>query len=95
MTLSVLGGGHDRGLTSETVDALATAGAARTSPLSAINLHHFHGAAARVPLPATAFGIRQPASRPGQRDRRVGSGMHAVLRRLLGEAAAEGGPGVA
>ena len=42
------------------MDALIAAGAARTSPLSAINLHHFHGAAARVPLPATAFGVRQP-----------------------------------
>jgi hypothetical protein len=48
------------GLTAGTVDALVAAGAARTSPLSAINLHHFHGAAARVPLPATAFGVRQP-----------------------------------
>jgi FAD/FMN-containing dehydrogenase len=47
-------------LTAGTVDALVTAAADRTSPLSAINLHHFHGAAARVPLPATAFGIRQP-----------------------------------
>ena len=71
MTLSVLGGGHDRGLTSETVDALSTAGAARTSPLSAINLHHFHGAAARVPLPATAFGIRQPASPPARQPART------------------------
>jgi FAD/FMN-containing dehydrogenase len=48
------------GLTAGTVDALVAAGAARTSPLSAINLHHFHGAATRVPLSATAFGIRQP-----------------------------------
>jgi hypothetical protein len=47
-------------LTPQTVDALVTAAAARTSPLSAINLHHFHGAAARVALPATAFGVRQP-----------------------------------
>ena len=46
-------------LTPQTVDALAAAAAARTSPLSAINLHHFHGAAARVPLQATAFGVRQ------------------------------------
>ena len=36
-------------LAAETADALVAAGAARTSPLSAINLHHFHGAAARVP----------------------------------------------
>jgi FAD/FMN-containing dehydrogenase len=48
------------GLTAGTVDALVAAGAARTSPLSAINLHHFHGAATGVPLPATAFGVRQP-----------------------------------
>jgi len=47
-------------LTAGTVDALAAAAAGRTSPLSAINLHHFHGAAARVSLQATAFGIRQP-----------------------------------
>ncbi|MGH3169331.1 MAG: FAD-binding oxidoreductase, partial [Trebonia sp.] len=47
-------------LTPRTVDALVAAAAARTSPLSAINLHHFPGAAARVPLPATAFGVRQP-----------------------------------
>lgn len=30
-----------------------------TSPFSAIVLHHFHGAAARVPITATAFGLRQ------------------------------------
>ena len=48
------------GLTPQTVDVLTAAAAARTSALSAINLHHFHGAAARVPLPATAFGVRQP-----------------------------------
>jgi FAD/FMN-containing dehydrogenase len=47
-------------LTAGTVDALVAAGAARTSPLSAINMHHFHGAAARIPLTATAFGVRQP-----------------------------------
>lgn len=47
-------------LTPRTADALTAAAAARTSPLSAINLHHFHGAATRVPLPATAFGVRQP-----------------------------------
>jgi FAD/FMN-containing dehydrogenase len=47
-------------LTPPTVDGLVAAATARTSPLSAINLHHFHGAAARVPLPATAFGVRQP-----------------------------------
>ena len=31
-----------------------------TSPFSAIAVHHFHGAAARVPVHATAFGLRQP-----------------------------------
>jgi FAD/FMN-containing dehydrogenase len=46
-------------LTAETVTALLTAAAARTSARSAVNLHHFHGAAARVPLTATAFGIRR------------------------------------
>jgi hypothetical protein len=48
------------GLTPLAADALVTAAAARSSPLSAVNLHHFHGAAARIPLPATAFGVRQP-----------------------------------
>jgi FAD/FMN-containing dehydrogenase len=46
-------------VTAKAVTAVLAAGAARTSPLSAVNLHHFHGAAARVPLTATAFGIRQ------------------------------------
>jgi FAD/FMN-containing dehydrogenase len=43
----------------ETIAAIVTAGSARTSPHSAIVLHHFHGAATRVPLRATAFGIRR------------------------------------
>jgi FAD/FMN-containing dehydrogenase len=47
-------------LTPKTVDVLIAAAAARTTPLSVINLHHFHGTAARVPLPDTAFGTRQP-----------------------------------
>jgi FAD/FMN-containing dehydrogenase len=47
-------------LTPQAVDVLVAAAAARGSALSAINLHHFHGAATRVPLPATAFGVRQP-----------------------------------
>ncbi len=46
-------------LTAEAVTAILTAGAARTSPRSAINLHHFHGAATRVAPTATAFGIRR------------------------------------
>ena len=32
----------------------------RTSPLSFINIHHFHGAEARISLANTAFGIRKP-----------------------------------
>jgi FAD/FMN-containing dehydrogenase len=47
------------GLTPEVISALITAGATRTSPLSLIALHHFHGAATRVPPDATAFGIRR------------------------------------
>ena len=46
------------GLTEEAVTVILAAGAARTSPLSAINLHHFHGAATRVAPTATAFGTR-------------------------------------
>src|SRR5215468_1611561 len=41
------------------ISALAEAGPAVTSPLSIISIHHFHGAAGRVPLDATAFGIRR------------------------------------
>jgi FAD/FMN-containing dehydrogenase len=46
-------------LTAAAVDALVTAAESRTSPFSAVNMHHFHGAAARVPLQATAFGVRR------------------------------------
>ncbi|GAB09888.1 oxidoreductase [Gordonia araii NBRC 100433] len=42
------------------MSALVAAGESRTSPFSAIGLHHFHGAATRVPVDATAFGIRTP-----------------------------------
>jgi FAD/FMN-containing dehydrogenase len=41
------------------IAALAEAGSALTSRLSLVSIHHFHGAAARVPRDATAFGIRQ------------------------------------
>ncbi|MFG1605031.1 FAD-binding oxidoreductase [Actinoplanes sp. NPDC049265] len=41
------------------IDALLAGEAARTSPLSMLNMHHFHGAAARVPVEATAFGLRR------------------------------------
>ncbi|WP_433555947.1 FAD-binding oxidoreductase [Pseudonocardia xinjiangensis] len=47
------------GYSPDVISALLETGAARTSPMSAILLHHFHGAAARVPLDSTAFGIRR------------------------------------
>jgi len=46
-------------LTPEAVCALVTVATQRSSPLSAISVHHFHGAAARVPIDSTAFGTRQ------------------------------------
>jgi FAD/FMN-containing dehydrogenase len=46
-------------LTAEAASAIIAAGMSRTSPLSALNLHHFHGAAARVPVTGTAFGTRE------------------------------------
>ncbi|OON72911.1 FAD-binding oxidoreductase [Streptomyces tsukubensis] len=46
-------------LTPDANQAIVAAGADRTSPLSAVSIHHFHGAATRVPLEATAFGLRQ------------------------------------
>jgi FAD/FMN-containing dehydrogenase len=45
--------------TPEVVDALVAAGESRTSPLSGVVVHHFHGAAARVPDDATAVGNRR------------------------------------
>jgi FAD/FMN-containing dehydrogenase len=41
------------------IKVLIIAGESRTSPLTGIVVHHFHGAATRVPLESTAFGIRQ------------------------------------
>lgn len=41
-------------------DVLVQGAQAFTSPFSAILLHQFHGAAARVPLGSTAFGLREP-----------------------------------
>ena len=46
-------------LTPGAVDAMITAVAGTTSPQSAVNWHHFHGAATRVAAEATAFGLRQ------------------------------------
>jgi FAD/FMN-containing dehydrogenase len=42
------------------IDALIRAADSRTSELSGISIHHFHGAATRVPVERTAFGIREP-----------------------------------
>ena len=41
------------------IDALLESAAARTSPLSAVLIHHFHGAAVRVAPQDTPFGTRQ------------------------------------
>lgn len=46
-------------LTPEISSAIASAGAARTSPLSFIALHHFHGAGTRIAPDATAFSMRR------------------------------------
>ncbi|MET1026576.1 MAG: FAD-binding oxidoreductase [Dongiaceae bacterium] len=46
-------------LSLEVISAIVGAGSNRTSPLSAIVLQHFRGACTRVPLEATAFGLRQ------------------------------------
>jgi len=45
--------------TPEVIDALVAAGESHTTPLSGVVVHHFHGAAARVPEEATAFGNRR------------------------------------
>ncbi|MFF8287827.1 FAD-binding oxidoreductase [Streptomyces sp. NPDC016309] len=47
------------GLTDTTTDLLVSAAARMTSPYSGIFLHHFHGAAARVPADATPFALRR------------------------------------
>jgi FAD binding domain/Berberine and berberine like len=46
-------------MTPEVISKLVVAGIDRTSPFSAITLHPFHGAPTRVPLDATAFGLRR------------------------------------
>ena len=46
-------------LTPAVISALVTSGQQRSSPFSAIILHDFRGAATRVPLAATAFGLRK------------------------------------
>lgn len=47
------------GFTQGAAAALADAAATLTSPYSGISIHHFHGAATRVPIESTAFGIRR------------------------------------
>jgi len=42
------------------IDALIDAAQTLSSPFSGVAVHNFHGAAARVPVESTAFGIRQP-----------------------------------
>jgi FAD/FMN-containing dehydrogenase len=46
-------------LTPAIISALVAAGQQRSSPFSAIIMHDFRGAATRVPLAATAFGLRK------------------------------------
>jgi len=46
-------------LTDGAIDALLKGAASLTSPFSALNIHHFHGAATRVDPAATAFGLRR------------------------------------
>jgi hypothetical protein len=45
--------------TPDVIAAIVQAGSTLTSPLSLVSIHHFHGAAARIPPDATAFGIRR------------------------------------
>jgi FAD/FMN-containing dehydrogenase len=49
-----------RTYSSGAIDSIIRAIDTRTSELSAISVHHFHGAATRVPIRQTAFGIREP-----------------------------------
>ena len=46
-------------LTPEAISTLVASGQRRSSPFSAIIVHDFRGAATRVPLAATAFGLRK------------------------------------
>jgi hypothetical protein len=46
-------------LTPGVVASLVAAGSKRTSRFAMIALHHFHGAATRIPVNGSAFGIRQ------------------------------------
>ncbi|HEY0500665.1 MAG TPA: FAD-binding oxidoreductase [Kutzneria sp.] len=44
--------------TEEVCAVLADAAGRATSPMSSLTLHHFHGAATRVPVASTAYGLR-------------------------------------
>jgi hypothetical protein len=46
-------------LTEDSCAVLIDAVERSTSPLSSLTLHHFHGAATRVPVASTAFGLRR------------------------------------
>ncbi|GAA5188368.1 FAD-dependent oxidoreductase [Rugosimonospora acidiphila] len=46
-------------LTPDAIAALVRAGDTVTTPLSSVPISHFHGAAARVPVESTSFGLRQ------------------------------------
>jgi FAD/FMN-containing dehydrogenase len=46
-------------LTPEAISTLVASGQRRSSPFSAIIVHDFRGAATRIPLAATAFGLRK------------------------------------
>lgn len=48
------------GLTPAVIDVLVDAERRRTSPLSAINVHHFHGAATRVSADHSPWALREP-----------------------------------
>lgn len=47
-------------LSAGVIEALVAAGSDRPSPLSAVSVHHCHGASTRVGATDTAFGIRTP-----------------------------------
>jgi FAD/FMN-containing dehydrogenase len=46
--------------TAGAIEALLRAGDTRTTDYSGFSIHHFHGAATRVPVEQTAFGVREP-----------------------------------
>ena len=47
------------GLRAETIEVLVEQAQQFSSPLSILSFHHFHGAASRVAVSASAFGLRQ------------------------------------